>query len=755
MKKKNGFTLIELLAVIVILAIIALIATPIILNLINEARKGAAKDSAYGVKKTSQLYYQQILLSDESGIRNDILVSFNNETINIQNGKENIEFNLDGTKPSDGEVTITTEGKVSGEVVINGFLCTIPVEGKITCEKANSNITYEIQNSSKWTQSKTLALTFDNSCTDKAYSLNNGTTWNNYTEALTITDNVTVKAKCSNDDIKDIVVSQIDNETVVLNSIPFSTKATSRTITITVNDPEVGASGIKEYGFSIDNGATWVNQVSKVYVANVEAGTYPVKVRVYNNTYEESMSAEEKAKASAESEVQNITTATLTEPEITYSPEYGTWTQSRVITIDYHGLDYKKYSYDGTTWNDYTEILIMNNNGNIYIKYGFNENEAETQTIVEDRIDNSIPQLLVTANPTTNSITINANVSNNPSGIKYYDYSIDGGSNYLYTNEITDSKMIESLSTGTYTPAVRIYTNSWYNTADEYKLSNTVVTEIGSSYIVQNTPTPTPTPIPLKSLSIVQVGDYISMTPSSEPFEIDSDMTGYTPSTIMEIDPQELNLWRVIRKNSNGTIDMVSVYVNRKSIYFEGATGYKNCVGYLNTLASYYENPLYTVGSRHVGYDRTKATETLTSTKKYDGSLSSAPWTATTSSSTTAANEKIGAGDMGYQTDYNLLSSINATSAKIVGVTGSTTRYWFASRKYIYISSSGQGLFGIRTAQNDGEYSATVVRYTELNNTFTRSSDYAYIRPIVTLDSNVKISGGDGKTESTAYTLST
>ena len=36
MKEKNkGFTLVELLAVIVILALIALIATPIILNVIN------------------------------------------------------------------------------------------------------------------------------------------------------------------------------------------------------------------------------------------------------------------------------------------------------------------------------------------------------------------------------------------------------------------------------------------------------------------------------------------------------------------------------------------------------------------------------------------------------------------------------------------------------------------------------------------------------------------------------------------------
>ena len=43
---KKGFTFIELLAVIVILAIIALIATPIILGIINDARKESNEKSA-------------------------------------------------------------------------------------------------------------------------------------------------------------------------------------------------------------------------------------------------------------------------------------------------------------------------------------------------------------------------------------------------------------------------------------------------------------------------------------------------------------------------------------------------------------------------------------------------------------------------------------------------------------------------------------------------------------------------------------
>ena len=52
--KNKGFTLIELLAVIVILAIIALIATPIILGIINDARTSASERTAELVKSGVQ-----------------------------------------------------------------------------------------------------------------------------------------------------------------------------------------------------------------------------------------------------------------------------------------------------------------------------------------------------------------------------------------------------------------------------------------------------------------------------------------------------------------------------------------------------------------------------------------------------------------------------------------------------------------------------------------------------------------------------
>src|SRR5574344_1399008 len=56
---KKGFTLLELLAVIVVLAVIALIVTPFVTKAIEEAKKGAFKNSAYGLLEVAELYCSQ------------------------------------------------------------------------------------------------------------------------------------------------------------------------------------------------------------------------------------------------------------------------------------------------------------------------------------------------------------------------------------------------------------------------------------------------------------------------------------------------------------------------------------------------------------------------------------------------------------------------------------------------------------------------------------------------------------------------
>lgn len=63
---KNAFTLIELLAIIVILAIIAVITVPIILNVIENSKKGSVQDSALGYKDAVQKYYMNGLVENKN-----------------------------------------------------------------------------------------------------------------------------------------------------------------------------------------------------------------------------------------------------------------------------------------------------------------------------------------------------------------------------------------------------------------------------------------------------------------------------------------------------------------------------------------------------------------------------------------------------------------------------------------------------------------------------------------------------------------
>ena len=116
--KRKGFTLIELLAVIVVLAIIALIATPIVMNTIKNAKKGAAERTADNYVKAVE---QKVAASRIDGTK------ISDGTYNIQsdgnlcptagcgeNDKDKITIDMSGNKPTSGTVTISN-GMVSKE----------------------------------------------------------------------------------------------------------------------------------------------------------------------------------------------------------------------------------------------------------------------------------------------------------------------------------------------------------------------------------------------------------------------------------------------------------------------------------------------------------------------------------------------------------------------------------------------------------------------------------------------------------------
>ena len=103
--KKNGFTLIELLAVIVILAIIVLISTPTILEIIEKSKLNAAEISAQNYADALE---QQMVANEINGG-----VSLEDGNYSVQYLNSNLNIVMEGDQPDDGTVIISNQ-KVKG-----------------------------------------------------------------------------------------------------------------------------------------------------------------------------------------------------------------------------------------------------------------------------------------------------------------------------------------------------------------------------------------------------------------------------------------------------------------------------------------------------------------------------------------------------------------------------------------------------------------------------------------------------------------
>ena len=121
--KNKGFTLIELLAVIVILAIIALIATPMILGVIDTAKRGSAESAALGYVDAVE---KSIMLNQVNGgvapAADEYTISANGKTLTSKNKTYKnasgatvnyvITVDFKGEAPT-GTVTIDAKNQVS------------------------------------------------------------------------------------------------------------------------------------------------------------------------------------------------------------------------------------------------------------------------------------------------------------------------------------------------------------------------------------------------------------------------------------------------------------------------------------------------------------------------------------------------------------------------------------------------------------------------------------------------------------------
>ena len=117
--KRKGFTLIELLAVIVVLAVIALIATPIVTKTIENSKRGAAIESVHNMIETAELYF----------------ITANPKYGKISLLDENLKYS--GQKPELGEIELDKDGNSRIYAYVSGYCVTKEFNTELYASKMN------------------------------------------------------------------------------------------------------------------------------------------------------------------------------------------------------------------------------------------------------------------------------------------------------------------------------------------------------------------------------------------------------------------------------------------------------------------------------------------------------------------------------------------------------------------------------------------------------------------------------------------
>ncbi len=635
--RKKGFTLIELLAVIVILAVIALIAVPLILSLVNKSRQKAAEESA--------LFYVDT-------IENMLMIN------NIEN-TDGKTYKVKGKTVVDENNEVILNLEIKGDTPYNGVTNEIKINSGFV-ETANLRfnayyVHYEMDMETKEFKTCTSQKGFLDKC--------DGTG--------SITPSVPDEPK------KDGPTIEIAKDKTYLAEVYLDPTDISKTCT-----KEEALANVNEFGTPTEV----VSGCMKWYVYKDDGENYTMILdhNIINTVYWNSSGDNRNGMK----EVNEILKRYTEKWEDTIK------TSTRLITADEIAEITGASREDTLKW-DSSKLFVR---GNI----------TDTENVSSFYLDG-------TGTNYSDTEGWQKQVAKTLGSSNYawvYDYTYQCGS---YGCSVTDDNVYskggrKAYISGYWTSSIVLATGSdantsaWivnkygllsFSTVGSYGAGIRPVITVSKNIFDKKGDNPDSEVIGVLK-EVVKLGDYISYTPISTSYTIRKEDTGRSQDFI--INPSELNLWRVIRINEDGTVEVVSEYISSQKVYFYGSVGYNNYIGTLNKIAKQYETEGITVGSRHMGYDATKASEYVTDNRQ---------------------------SDEGYKTDAELVKTAIGTLMARIEKRTNYSSYTIASRgngttRYL-IDSEGKQTWG-----DDNKV------------------DYGGARPILVFSAKLKAMSGDG-----------
>ncbi len=186
------------------------------------------------------------------------------------------------------------------------------------------------------------------------------------------------------------------------------------------------------------------------------------------------------------------------------------------------------------------------------------------------------------------------------------------------------------------------------------------------------------------------------------------------------------------------------------STWEEGKKAYNGAIETLNNEAGKYVNREYAYDGRCVGSIPTVKNRVFVDKNKFKNSEGKVPGTVLIPDAFTIPNAWNGNKDTGcYGEDSHYLADLKALESTMSSI---GQNYWLASR-FVWMDSSNIS-FNVRAVDTNGSEMGTPICYVASHGLIDADS-YTYgLRACISLKANeIKITGGDGKSEATAYTI--